>query len=156
MRLDFTQAAVRIKWMIRANFPEVLAIEAASFVRPLSEEEMLSHLRRRECIGMVAEARDRVLGFIIYELHPVRIVILDFAVHPESRRQLVGREMVDNLTLKLSGLRRTSIRIDIRESNLAGQLFFSRMGFRAVEVLREHFPDTGEDAYRMEYHLGEH
>jgi ribosomal-protein-alanine N-acetyltransferase len=38
---------------------------------------------------------------------------------------------------------------------LAGQLFFRVSGFRATEVIREHYHDSGEDAYLMLYHLDE-
>ena len=33
--------------------------------------------------------------------------------------------------------------------------FFRVVGFRAAEVVREHYQDTGEDAYSMVYHLDE-
>ncbi len=63
------QVRVHIRWMIRRDMPEVLAIEHASFEFPWCEEEFLRVLRQRNCIGMVAEhARSRVVGFMIYEL----------------------------------------------------------------------------------------
>ena len=43
----------------------------------------------------------------------------------------------------------------MRETNLPAQFFFRVVGFRAIEVLREHFQDSGEDAYGMLYHLDE-
>jgi hypothetical protein len=43
----------------------------------------------------------------------------------------------------------------VRETGLAAQYFFRSQGFRATEVVREHFGDTGEDAYLMQYLLDE-
>jgi ribosomal-protein-alanine N-acetyltransferase len=149
------QTRVHIRWMIRRDMPEVLAIEHASFEFPWCEEEFLRVLRQRNCIGMVAELGDRIVGFMIYELHRTRIHVLDFATHPEFRRQGIGRQMVTKLAGKLSSQRRNRIALFVRETNLAAQLFFRIVGFRAVEVLREHFGDTGEDAYAMLYHLDE-
>jgi ribosomal-protein-alanine N-acetyltransferase len=145
------QVRVHIRWMIRRDMPEVLAIEHAGFEFPWCEEEFLRVLRQRNCIGMVAELGERVVGFMIYELHKNRLNVLDFAVHPEFRRQAIGRQMVEKLVGKLSSHRRTRVVLHVRETNLAAQLFFRVQGFRAIEVVREHFPDTGEDAFLMNY-----
>jgi ribosomal-protein-alanine N-acetyltransferase len=149
------QTRVHIRWMIRRDMPEVLGIEHTSFEFPWCEEEFLRVLRQRNCIGMVAEYGERIVGFMIYELHRNRIHVLDFATHSEFRRHGVGRQMVSKLVGKLSSQRRNRIVICVRETNLAAQLFFRVVGFRAMEVIREHFQDTGEDAYGMLYHLDE-
>jgi ribosomal-protein-alanine N-acetyltransferase len=145
------QLRVHIRWMIRRDMPDVLAIEHGSHEYPWCEEELLRILRQRNCIGMVAEHGDRVVGFMIYELHKSKLQVLDFAVHPEFRRRGVGRQMIAKLAGKLSSHRRTRIELSLRETNLAGQLFCKVQGFRATEVLRGHFEDTAEDAYQMSY-----
>ncbi len=149
------QVRVHIRWMIRRDMPEVLAIEHASFEYPWCEEEFLRVLRQRNCIGMVAEYGERVVGFMIYELHKNKLHVLDFATHPEFRRTGIGRQMLAKLVGKLSSHRRTRIALSVRETNLSAQLFFRIQGFRAMEVIREHFADTGEDAYLMNYLLDE-
>ncbi|HEV3164791.1 MAG TPA: ribosomal protein S18-alanine N-acetyltransferase [Isosphaeraceae bacterium] len=145
------QVRVHIRWMIRRDMPEVLAIEHASFEFPWGEEEFLRVLRQRNCIGMVAEHGERVVGFMIYELHKSKLQILNFCVHPEFRRQGVGHQMVAKLVGKLSSHRRTRIELHIRETNLPAQLFYRSQGFRASEVLREYYEDTCEDGYVMQY-----
>ena len=145
------QVRVHIRWMIRRDMPEVLAIEHASFEFPWCEEEFLRVLRQRNCIGMVAELGEQVVGFMIYELHKNKLHVLDFAAHPEFRRLGVGQQMVAKLVGKLSSHRRTRIVLHCRESNLPAQLFFRGQGFRALEVVREYYEDTGEDAYLMQY-----
>jgi ribosomal-protein-alanine N-acetyltransferase len=142
---------VHIRWMIRRDMPEVLAIEHSSHEYPWCEEEFLRVLRQRNCIGMVAEHGERVVGFMIYELHKSKLHVLDFAVAPDCRRMGVGHQMVAKLVGKLSNHRRTRIVLAVRESSLHAQLFFKVEGFRATEVLKEHFEDTGEDAYHMQY-----
>jgi ribosomal-protein-alanine N-acetyltransferase len=139
--------------MIRRDMPEVLAIEHSSQDAPWCEEEFLRVLRQRNCIGMVAEHGERVVGFMIYELHKSRLQVLNFAVHPEVRRQGVGRQMVAKLLGKLSSHRRTRINLMVRESALGSQLFYRSQGFKATEVVREMFEDTGEDAYHLQYCL---
>ena len=142
---------VQIRWLIRRDMSQVLDIERASFGHAWNEEDFLSCLRQRNCIGMVAEHDDRVVGCMIYELHKSRLHILNFAVDPRWRRQGVGRQMVQKLVGKLSPVRRTRILLEVRETNLAAQLFFRAQGFRAVSVLRSYYDDTPEDAYLMQY-----
>lgn len=146
---------VKIRWLIRRDMPEVLDIERQSFEFAWSEEDFLCCLRQRNCIGMVAEYNHREVGFIIYELHKLELHMLNFAVDPEFRRQSVGAQMVEILVDKLTQQRRQKITIEVRETNLAAQLFFKKQGFKAVLVLRGHYDDTTESAYLMRYTLEE-
>ena len=152
MQIDQRQEVrVHIRWMIRRDMPEVLAIEAQSFEFPWLEDDFIRSLRQRNCIGMVADYEDRVVGSMIYELHKSRIHVLNFAVSPEFRRCGVGSQMLAKLTAKLSSQRRSRIILEVRETNLAAQLFFRENGFRAVSVLHSYYADTPEDAYIMQY-----
>jgi ribosomal-protein-alanine N-acetyltransferase len=145
------EARVHIRWMIRRDMAEVLDIENESFEFPWSEEEFIRCLRQRNCIGMVADQDDKVVGFMIYELHKTRLHVLNFAVAGKYRRQHVGTRMIAKLAAKLSQQRRTRIVLEVRETNLAAQLFFRAQQFRAVNVLRDFYEDTTEDAYLMQY-----
>jgi ribosomal-protein-alanine N-acetyltransferase len=140
-----------IRWMIRRDMPEVLAIESDSFEFPWCENDFLRCLRQRNCIGMVAERDNKVVGFMIYELHKSRLHILNFAVSSRCRRAGVGTQMISKLVGKLSTDRRNRILLEVRETNLAAQLFFRSSGFRAVSVLRQFYEDTPEDAYLMQF-----
>jgi ribosomal-protein-alanine N-acetyltransferase len=148
---DKQQLRVHIRWMIRRDMPEVLDVENDGFEFPWSEEDFIRCLRQRNCIGMVAERDERVLGFMIYELHKTRLHVLNFAVAKGYRRRGVGTQMVEKLSAKLSPQRRTRILLEVRETNLAAQLFFRHHGYRAVSVLRDFYEDTTEDAYMMQY-----
>jgi ribosomal-protein-alanine N-acetyltransferase len=146
---------VQIRWLIRRDMAEVLKIENESFEFSWNEEDFLSCLRQRNCIGMVAEHDQEIVGFMVYELHKAKLNILNFAVSNETRRQHVGAQMVHKLVDKLSQQRRNEIILEVRESNLDAQLFFKIHGFRAVTILRNHYDDTTEDAYVMRYRLDE-
>ncbi len=142
---------VHIRWMIRRDMPSVLAIEQECFEFPWYEDDFVRCLRQRNCIGMVAEASERVVGFMIYELHKHRLHVLNFAVHEQFRRRGVGSQMAKKLITKLSHDRRSRVMLEVRETNLPAQLFFRTLGFRAVSVLRDYYEDTPEDAYVMQY-----
>ena len=153
---DETQPSIdiHIRWMIRRDMEEVLDIEKTSFEFPWQEEDFLQCLRTRNCIGMVAEYDERVVGFMVYGLHKDHLQVLNFAVHPDLRYQGVGRQMIEKLFGKLSHERRNRISLEVRETNLAAQLFFQNLGFVATSVLRDHYDDTTEDAYLMVFRHG--
>src|SRR6187399_1104055 len=105
---------VHIRWMIRRDMAEVLRAENESFDYSWTEDDFLRCLRQRNCIGMVAEHDERVVGFMIYELHKTKLHVLNFAVAPECRRVGIGTQMVHKLVGKLSSHRRTKITLAVR------------------------------------------
>ncbi|MGD0896793.1 MAG: ribosomal protein S18-alanine N-acetyltransferase [Thermoguttaceae bacterium] len=152
MQADTRQEVrVHIRWMIRRDMSDVLRIEQENFEFPWVDDDFIRCLRQRNCIGMVAEHDDRVVGFMIYELHKARIHVLNFCVDPAYQRRGVGSQMVARLIAKLSSQRRLRIVLEVRETNLPAQLFFRENGFRAISVLHGYYDDTPEDAYLMQY-----
>jgi ribosomal-protein-alanine N-acetyltransferase len=146
-------AGIHVRWMIRRDMPDVLAIEREAFEFPWSEEDFTRSLRQRTCIGMVAEYADSVVAFMIYELHRTRLHVLNFAVLRSHRRLGIGTQMLRRLIAKLAPERRSRIVLEVRETNLPAQLFFRAAGFRAVTVLRDFYRDSDDDAYLMQFGL---
>ncbi len=147
------QARVHIRWMIRRDMPEVLQIEQESFENPWTEEDFLWRSRARNCIPMVAEHGDKVVGFMVYELHKYSLNIINLAVLLIYRHRGVGSQMVSKLVRKLSSHYRTRVTLEVRETNLPAQLFFRSQGFQAIKVLPAFYEDNGEDAYLMQYEV---
>ncbi len=143
----------QIRWLIRRDMPEVLEIERQSFEFAWADDDFLDALRQRNCIGMVAERDDKIVGFMIYDLSKTQLHVLNFAVAPKSRRSRVGTEMLNKLKAKLHQQRRTEIRCEVRESNLAAQRFLRESGFLATNIVRGHYDETSEDAYVFRYRL---
>ena len=150
------ELAVAISWMARKHIPEVLRIEGEAYKvgSGWEEEDFLRCLRRTNHIGMVAESADddKLVGFVVYELHKRKLIILDLAVEPASQGRGVGRRMMKKLIDKLGRHERVAVEVDVRETNLKAQKFFASCGFKAFRVIRGYFDDTGEDAYRFQYH----
>lgn len=138
-----------IRWMIRRDMPEVLAIEAEAYSPHWTEDEFIRCLRQRNCIGMVADvglgSESEVVAFMLYELHKSRLKLLKLAVHPFRRREGIGSTMLDKIKTKLSVQRRTDAAIDVADDNLVAHLFLRSNGFRAKLC--------GEDLYRFSYRV---
>ncbi len=138
-----------IRWMIRRDYPEVLGIDRAGHPPAWSEENLVCGLRERNCIGMVAERYAGVVGFMVYELRPTSLAILNLGVHPDYRLRGVGSQLVDQLVYQLTSHYRSYITVMVRETNLPAQLFFRDRGFLAVQVMHGFYAGSGGDAYRM-------
>jgi ribosomal-protein-alanine N-acetyltransferase len=145
---------VHARVMIRRDFPEVLAVEAASFEFPWRMEDLVECLRQLSVTGVVAEHNDRIVGFMVYDGDHAKLQLLTLAVAPEFRRRGVGAQMVAKLIRKLAG-EQTRILTEVRETNLPAQMFLRACDFRAVSVLRDFYDRKGvsEDAYLMQYRL---
>lgn len=143
-----------IRWMIRRDMPRVMQIDGLCFEYSWTEDEYICLLRQRNCIGMVAELRDEVVGYMIYELHKRRLDLIVLAVDPGYSRRGIGSAMIEKLASKLSPLRRNRITCCVSDSNLHAQLFLRDQGFRAVGVLRGAGID-GSDEYEMVYRVKE-
>lgn len=125
---------IHIRWMLRRDMAEVLDIERSAFDFPWFEEELIRCLGQRNCIGMVAEHAERVVGFMIFELHKTRLHILKFAVAADCRRRGVGTLLVMKAKSKLFPDRRTKLTANVWENNTAAQLFFRHSGFLCVAI----------------------
>lgn len=147
--------AIHIRWMIRQDMKRVVEIEQDSFEFPWNETEFILALRQRNCIGMVAEIKDEVVGYMIYELHKARLEVLSIAVHKDFRKQGVGKAMVYKLISKLSYERRNKISTMVRESNLDALNWLKRLGFRALGVAKDFYEDSTDDAIQMRYWIGQ-
>lgn len=138
-----------LRWMIGRDLSQVLEIESQLFDYPWTSDEFAAMMRDNDSIGMVAELDDSVIGYMVYGLRKTHRHLTNFAVRQDHQRQGVGRQMIEKLKSKLHPDRRTRIRAEVRETNLAAQLFFKAMGFRAVNILKNCYQDCNDDAYVM-------
>lgn len=144
----------------REYLPQVMEIEEGNSLEsnPLAGKwkrkdflEVLAHPNHQ---GMVAWSGKKIVGFAIYSLSYEKIHICNMAVHPDYLNQGIGSQIIMKFKSKLRPKRRTSIDIDIRESNLRAHLFLRNRGFKAICVCRNWYEaPCKEDAYKFQYKL---
>jgi ribosomal-protein-alanine N-acetyltransferase len=127
-----------IRWAIRRDLNEILDIEFLSNKNPWTADDFIDALKIRNCIGLVFENEDKILGYILYELHKEHFKIIKMAVHPNHRRQEIGTNLIYYL---LNKPRRKNVFCMVEDSNLGAHLFFQKLGFRAA-FIRNHFVDS--------------
>jgi [ribosomal protein S18]-alanine N-acetyltransferase len=145
---------VKTRWMIERDLPAIMEIEKASFEHSWTEKDFLFHKTRRDIIIKVATSNNIVVGYVVFLVKKEFIKLLNLAVHPECRREKIGSQLVNMVIETYLGRKnssRTHIELDIRETNLPGQLFFKNNQFRAVAVRERVYDHTTEDAYLMKF-----
>lgn len=142
---------VTTRWMQTKDLDSVTSIELKNNEFYITKEELITLLRRKSVVAIVAIDNDKVIGFIVCELMNRRIQILDMAVHHAYQLKGVGTLLIDKLKEKLSPKKRTKISIEVRETNLGLQLFLQKKEFLGIEVLKDYYPDTHEDAFVMTF-----
>lgn len=141
--------AVSVRWMIRRDLATAVAIARDSFADAWAEDEFLYRLRQRNCISLVAEHGDLVVGYCVYEIYDDRLDVVALAVAPRYRRRGVGTRLVAKLLGKMNGHRRARLTAVAPERAAAALLLFRGLGLRAVRLLRGHYGD--EDGIEMVY-----
>lgn len=142
-----------IRGVIRSDFKRIIEIENQNFEYPWSEEDLLATSKLAKTIGMVIEYDSVVSGYMIYELEKTNISLWNIGIASDYQRKGLGSLLLDKLCNKLSETRRRTIEVQVRETNLSAQLFFSAYDFRAISIIKKPFEESDEDAYIMRYTL---
>lgn len=157
--LEYFHPSLHVREARQADIGDMLRIESECFPTPWDEGDFKHHLtlagRCRVCL--LAECSRQIVGYMLYELRISSILVVSIAVEPYFQRHGIGSLLLRHAKRKLgtspTGNVRQSMRADVGETNLGAQLFFSRNGFRAVNVIRDFF-SNGEQAYAMRYQVG--
>lgn len=141
---------VRVRAMTPDDVPTVIHIERASFPTSWRPEAFHRELANATACYVVAHApAAEVIGFGGMWLVTDEGHITTLAVHPDWRRQGVGRQLLAALLLEAvrRGARRMTL--EVRAGNEAARALYEQFGFRAVAVLARYYRDTAEDALVM-------
>lgn len=143
--LRLTIEAMRLE-----DLETVHQIELASFSAPWPANAYRSEIETNRLASyLVARAGDRIVAYggmwlMVDEAH-----ITTFAVHPDWRRQGVGRRLMHALLMVATEMRAARMTLEVRVSNLAAQALYRGHGFEIAGRRERYYTDDGEDAYIM-------
>lgn len=143
------QPTVSIRWAVDSDIYEMASVLRSAGIR-LGSVFLRYLLRQRHVVAQVATCHERIVGVAVYAFDPGRLHVLKLGVDPAYQGSGVGCKLLAVLKAKLSVIR-PRLTLHCRETNLDAQFFYRANGLKAVAVLREHYEDTGEDAYVFEY-----
>lgn len=141
---------IAVEAMRVADIGAVHEIEGLSFSTPWPanafEQELTANRLARY---VVARSGGKVVGFggvwlMVDEAHVTTI-----GVHPDWRRQGVGRRLLIALIDLAQELRATRVTLEVRAGNLAAQALYGELGFEVTGRRSRYYSDDGEDALVM-------
>ncbi|MEO7295267.1 MAG: ribosomal protein S18-alanine N-acetyltransferase [Candidatus Limnocylindria bacterium] len=125
-------------------------IEQLSFRTPWPAYAFEQELKgNRLARYVVARAGDRVVGFAGIWMMVDEAHITTFGVHPDWRRQAIGRQLLLNLAEISIAIGARRMTLEVRESNEVAQALYAAFGFEVLGRRRAYYTDDGEDALIM-------
>lgn len=136
-----TKSVPYVRWMIRRDMVEVMTIEQELFSKPWTEEDFYNALRSRNCIGIVAEIKGIIVGYMVYEFHKRFYRICNIAVQSYCHRRGVATALINKLKsdLKKTTTERNKIKVSSGEDNLDFQLFLKANGFECYRIIEDRY-----------------
>jgi [ribosomal protein S18]-alanine N-acetyltransferase len=155
MEAESAKIGVRIRPMQPEDVDQVYAIDVLSFSLPWTKRSYLFELTENyTAASWVAEvisetSQPKIVGmvvtwFIIDELH-----IATIAVHPDHRKQGIGRRLLAHAILHSSYKGANFVMLEVRRSNHTAQALYERFGFKVIGVRKNYYSDNNEDALLM-------
>jgi [ribosomal protein S18]-alanine N-acetyltransferase len=104
----------------------------------------------RDCIAfalfLVAEAEDKILGYVVALDAADEGEILNLAVAEDGRRRGLGRALVAAIVGALTERGVRQVYLEVRESNAPARALYSEFGFREVGRRKAYYRRPVEDA----------
>jgi ribosomal-protein-alanine N-acetyltransferase len=143
-------ARVIVDPMRLEDVPAVHEIERLSFRTPWPAYAFEQELRgNRLARYVVARAGDAVVGFAGVWLMVDDAHVTTFGVHPDWRRQGIGRQLLVNLAELSVAIGARRMTLEVRASNQPAQALYRGFGFEIVGRRPRYYTDDGEDALIM-------
>ncbi len=130
-----SQPEIKIRPFWGSDMDQVLSIDIASFDNPWGRREFAAALQGRGVSMLCAHQGTQVVGYIVLQEWPQHFTIWNLAVQPAQRRRGIGKRLVDRAKCLAMGRGRDKLSAEVREQDLASQLFFKEQGFRAVQLV---------------------
>jgi ribosomal-protein-alanine N-acetyltransferase len=139
--------------MTAADIENVIAIERASFQFPWSTRFFLDELQVDCARSILAEVEGRIAGYVLFWFLPEEVDIHNIAVHPDFRRQGIGRLLLEQVVDAARRQERLRVTLDVRFSNVPAQNLYRSFGFVIRGLRKGYYSDNGEDALVMALEL---
>ncbi|MGI5936830.1 MAG: ribosomal protein S18-alanine N-acetyltransferase [Oscillospiraceae bacterium] len=131
------------------HIPAIEALETLCFSVPWNREMLLSQLRGKNHIFLVAEEEGRVLGYVGMMHVLDEGYVTNLAVDPNCRRRGVAAMLMRALIERARKLELSFITLEVRASNTAARSLYGKLGFVDVGRRKNYYEKPTEDAILM-------
>lgn len=142
---------VRFRPCEETDLPGVMELDREAFPDPWSPESWQRELQLKTplAIWYVAEAGGRVAGFAGVWVAAGEAQLMKIAVNKKLRSQGVGAHLLHRLVNSSAAENAETMTLEVRESNVTAQKFYSHCGFVSLGIRPGYYTDTHEGALIM-------
>jgi [ribosomal protein S18]-alanine N-acetyltransferase len=147
---------VKIRLADSVDVPSIVALERASLTAAHWTEQQYLQLfepcgDRPERLALVAESQtvdttSGIAGFLVARLVAPEWELENIVVAPAARRRGIGRQLLDALLTTTRKTNRSSVFLEVRESNVAARSLYKKLGFQQTGRRPAYYINPSEDA----------
>lgn len=139
-----------IREMKEEDLARVHSIAAACFTDAWSEQGFKDSLNETSAYLVVAEdSKKNIVGYACLYTSFDEGEIVNVAVEPDARQKGYGVKLVDALLKHGRKCRVEHFFLEVRKSNIAGQMLYTHMGFKECGIRKGFYEKPKEDAVLM-------
>jgi ribosomal-protein-alanine N-acetyltransferase len=140
------------------HLDEISAIEVGSYENPWARSAFECELGANPVswsrVALTTEAPARVAGYCVAWILFEHIQIQNLAVHPEHRRQGLGRLLLLRALEEGRARGAAAALLEVRRSNEVAQKLYRKLGFLEAGTRRDYYSQPREDALLFRKELG--
>ena len=146
---------IQIVPMTHDHVSQVAQLETLCFSDPWSENSVASELNNPLAFWLVALEGERLAGYVGSQSVMGESDMMNVAVHPDFRRQGVGRRLIEALIGELKKRDCHSLTLEVRASNAPAIALYEALGFFEAGRRRNYYRNPKEDAliFRKEWQV---
>lgn len=133
--------------LTRRDLDEVMAIEAGCASERWDRKTFWRKLKDPMTRSVSLQVDGEMRGFTICAAEGLTCHLLNIAIAAEWRRKGLGTLAIQDVENFARKKTLVEIAFEVRESNLAAQMLYKKLGYEAVDILRAHYGN--DDAYKM-------
>jgi ribosomal-protein-alanine N-acetyltransferase len=130
------------------------ALERACFSDPWSEASFREAVESPWSFGLLAEADDALVGYLVGRDVAGSGEVLNLATDPARRRGGIARRLLTAGLEELGARGAAEVFLEVRMSNVAAQQLYKAAGFRPVGLRAGYYRKPDEDALVLRLGLG--
>lgn len=135
-----------------AHLPAIMEIERSSHGAPWSEQSFRNEIGSPQSLFLVALHEGAVVGYAGAWILADEAHVTTIAVHPDKRRQGLGRRLMDELLDRAKDAGAVCSTLEVRAANMAALHLYEELGYVRAGVRKRYYPDNREDAVVMWLH----
>ena len=139
-----------IRKMTLEDIPAVIDLDQKSFSLPWPERSFRFELTDNPASRCwVAKLDGKIVGMVVVWLMVDEAHIATLATHPDYRRRGIAKRLLSHALRKLVEEGARSSFLEVRESNIAAQTMYRKLGYEETGRRPHYYRDNNEDAILM-------